>query len=128
MAQVTGHRPQPFAGKVGDQAFYQFMGAYDLQGKTGTRGCLAVQAVDVLGDHDRVVDQQPDTKCEAAEGHDVQRGPGLVHQEEGRDDRDRNRDPDDQRAAKVLEEEEQHQELDRDQGPAGREHEADQDQ
>ncbi len=67
---------------------------------------------DRLQNDDRVVDQHADTEGEAAERHDVERSTRAVHQEERGDDRDRNRDSDDQRAARVLEEEEEHQDGD----------------
>ena len=70
---------------------------------------MFASAEDRFQHDDRVVHQHPDAQREATEGHDVQRGSGLVHHEEGGHDGDRDRNADDQGAAEVLEEEEQHQ-------------------
>ena len=53
---------------------------------------------------DGAVDEHSYTEREPSQGHHVQRGAELVHQEERGDDRDRDRDRDDERAAQVLEE------------------------
>jgi hypothetical protein len=62
---------------------------------------------DVLQHDDGVVHDQADRQREAGEAHRVQREAAQVDQREGRDDRDRDRERDDQGGADVAEEEEQ---------------------
>ena len=65
---------------------------------------------DVLEHDDGVVYQQSRPECEAAERHDVEADVGEVAQYEGRHDRDRNRDADEDGVARIAQEEEQNSE------------------
>jgi hypothetical protein len=85
---------------------------HDLPHRKGHRltGLIAAveMAVDVLDDHDRVVDDQADGHGEAAHGHDVDRLAQPLHDEEGRHDGERQCDRGDQRQPPVAQEDEQH--------------------
>ncbi len=62
------------------------------------------QPRDVLQHHDRIVDHHAGGQREPAQRHDVERQVQLVHEEEGRDQRHRQRQRDDERAPAVTEE------------------------
>ena len=63
-------------------------------------------AVDVLEDDDRIVDHPADGDREAAEGQDVQRDPGDLHDHERGQDRERDADGGDEGRADVDQEQE----------------------
>ena len=65
--------------------------------------------VDVLDGHRRVVDQNTDGERQAAQGHEVDGLAQRIEDDDGRDDRQRNRDRDDQRAAPATQEQQHHQ-------------------
>ena len=93
-------------------------GAGDLL-RAVDRGSEAVFAhgamsIDVLEDDDRVVDHASDGDGEAAEGEDVQRDAGDLHDHERREQRQRDADRRDERRAQAEQEEEDRQ--DREQG------------
>ena len=68
---------------------------------------LLAVAVDVLDDHDRVVDEHPERDDEAEQDDEVQRLPHRREDQEAQKHRERNRDPDERRRPHP-EEEEQH--------------------
>ncbi len=70
---------------------------------------LGAPAENVFQDHDGAVDHHAHAQRQPPEGHQVQGEPAEIDQREGRDDGDRDRQGDHQRAAEVAQEEEQHQ-------------------
>ena len=62
--------------------------------------------LDVLDLDDRIVDENADHEGEPQQGHHVQAEPEHVHEEEGRNQRDRHRDGGDQRRAPIAQEDE----------------------
>ena len=61
---------------------------------------------DVLQYDDGVVDEQSDTQCQTAQGHDIQIDIEQMKQDKGRDDGYGNRQSDIQRTANIVQEEE----------------------
>ena len=101
-------------------------GALYLLGPTGRRhpgrGSQLAVPEDVLEDDDRVVDQHADAQRQAAQAHDVERHARGVHQREGPDHRDGDRQGDRHGIARVPEEEEEHQKGQRPSEHEGRDH------
>ena len=62
---------------------------------------------DVLDHHDRVVDHQPDSRCQSAQGHQVKALAGDAEKENGHRHGDRNDQAGDERRSPVMEKEEQ---------------------
>ena len=70
---------------------------------------LLQMAVDVLDGDRRIVDENTDREREAAERHEIDRLAERVEQDDRGEDRQRNRDGDDQRAAPASEEQQHHE-------------------
>jgi len=82
--------------------------ALDREGVSSTMFYLLTYGFTTIGAF-AVVTLVRDAEGEATERHHIQRGAGLVHEEERADDRDGDRSRDDERAADVAEEQEQHE-------------------
>jgi hypothetical protein len=63
-------------------------------------------SIDVLEDHDRVVDDAAHRDRKAAQGHDVHRDSGDLHEDEGHQEREGNAHRRDERGAQAGEERE----------------------
>ena len=85
----------------------------DLVGALARGGVVVLAQMDVpddvLAHDDRIVDQQSDAKRQRHQRHVVQREAERVEKDEGRDHRDRQREPGDDRAAPRPEEQEDDQ-------------------